>query len=47
MITTEAQLRALYAAPGERALAKQLGHLDGHCQRFIALSPLCVLASGG
>lgn len=47
MITTEAQLRALYAAPGERALAKQLGHLDRHCQRFIALSPLCVLASGG
>lgn len=47
MITTEEQLRALYAAPAERALRKQLGHLDAHCQRFIALSPLCVIASGG
>lgn len=47
MITTEDQLRALYAAPAERALRKQLDHLDAHCQRFIALSPLCVMASGG
>lgn len=47
MITTEAQLRTLYAAPAERAVRKQLDHLDAHCQRFIALAPLCVLASGG
>lgn len=47
MITTQEQLRALYAAPGERAVRKQLAQLDAHCQRFIALSPLCVLASGG
>ena len=47
MITTTEQLRALYAAPGERALRKQLTQLDAHCQRFIALSPLCVLATGG
>ena len=47
MIKTIEQLRALYSAPGERALRKQLTQLDVHCQRFIALSPLCVLATGG
>ena len=47
MISTVEQLRALYAQPGERALGKQLAHLDAHCQRFIALSPFCVLASAG
>lgn len=47
MIETTAQLRALYAQPAERALAKQLDHLDAHCQRFIALSPLCVVATAG
>ena len=47
MITTLAQLRNLYAQPAERAVRKQLSHLDVHCQRFIALSPLCVLATGG
>lgn len=47
MITTHEQLRALYAAPGERAVRKQQAQLDAHCQRFVALSPFCVLASGG
>ncbi|WP_298213649.1 pyridoxamine 5'-phosphate oxidase family protein [Acidovorax sp.] len=47
MITNHEQLRALYAAPGERAVRKQQAQLDAHCQRFIALSPFCVLASGG
>lgn len=47
MITTEDQLRTLYAAPGERAVRKQLARLDAHCRRFVALSPLCVIATGG
>lgn len=47
MIESLAQLRTLYAAPTERAQRKQQPHLDAHCQRFIALSPFCVLASGG
>ncbi len=47
MITTETQLRSLYAAPADRAVRKQLTHLDAHCQRFVALSPLCVVATGG
>lgn len=47
MITSEAQLRSLYAAPAERAIHKQQTQLDVYCQQFIALSPLCVLATGG
>ena len=47
MIDTLDQLRALYVAPTERALRKQQSQLDAHCQRFVALSPFCVLASGG
>ena len=44
-ITDLAQLRALYAAPKERAVKKQLASLDAHCQHFITLSPFVVLAS--
>jgi hypothetical protein len=44
-ITTEAELRALYKAPGERALRKELDHLDRHCRRFIEHSPFLVLAT--
>ena len=47
MISTLAQLRALYAAPGERALRKQLARLDVHARRFIELAPFCVIASAG
>lgn len=47
MITTLDQLRELYGEPGERALRKQQPQLDQHCQRFIALSPFCVVATGG
>ena len=39
------QLRALYPAPTERAVRKQLSTLDVHCRRFIELSPFVVLAS--
>jgi len=44
-ITTEAELRALYAAPAERALRKELDHLDRHCRRFIEHAPFLVLAT--
>jgi PPOX class probable FMN-dependent enzyme len=47
MITTEEQLRHLYDAPSERALLKQQLELDRYCLRFVSLSPLCILASGG
>lgn len=47
MITNIKGLRELYAAANERALAKQLHHLDIHCQRFVGLSPFVVIASDG
>ncbi len=46
-ITSLEQLRSLYAAPGERALRKQMPALDVHCRRFIALSPFVVLSTAG
>jgi PPOX class probable FMN-dependent enzyme len=45
IIETEAQLRARYRAPGERAIKKQLDHLDRHHRRFIELSPFVMLAT--
>lgn len=45
-IDSVAALRHLYPPSKGRALKKQLAHLDPHCQRFIALSPFVVLASG-
>jgi PPOX class probable FMN-dependent enzyme len=44
-ITTEEALRALHRPPGDRALRKQLDHLDEHCRRFIELSPFVVMAT--
>ena len=46
-ITDSAALRALYAAPKERAIKKQLAALDVHCRRFIGLSPFVVVATAG
>jgi len=40
-----ADLRDRYPDAMERARRKQLDHLDGHCRRFIELSPFFVLAS--
>jgi len=45
VITDVQSLRALYPAPGERALRKQLDALDRHCLAFIALSPFVVLST--
>jgi len=39
------RLRALYPAPGERALRKQMAALDLHARRFIHLSPFVVLST--
>ena len=44
-VTSPQALRALYPAAKERALRKELDHLDAHCRRFIELSPFVVLAS--
>ena len=44
---TLSDLRRLYPPAKARSLRKQLDRLDGHCQRFIALSPFVVLSSAG
>jgi len=46
-IASEEQLRELYEQPKERALLKQLDHLDRHAKKFITLSPFLVLSSVG
>jgi hypothetical protein len=47
MIDSIDALRRLYAAPGERAVRKQLAALDAHCRHFVARSPFLVIASVG
>ena len=46
LITRLEDLRALYGPARERSVLKELPQLDAHATRFIALSPLVVLASG-
>jgi uncharacterized protein len=44
-IESTGELHELYGAPLDRAVKKQLDHLDRHCRAFIALSPFVVIAS--
>ncbi len=44
-IDSEAGLRELYDAPMERAVRKQLDHLDEMARRLIAVTPLVLVAS--
>ncbi len=44
-ISSVEQLRSIYAPATERALKKQLAHVDRHCRSFIALSPYVVLCT--
>lgn len=46
-IETVDALRALYAAPQERALRKELGYLHAHHKAFVALAPFLVIATRG
>lgn len=45
MITSPEQLREHYELPKERALLKQLNHIDQHAERFISFSPFLVLST--
>ena len=47
VIDTFEELRGNYGEPSERAAKKTLDRLDGHCRRFIELSPFLVLATAG
>lgn len=44
-INTLEALRQHYPAAQGRAVLKQIGHLDRHCQDFLALSPFLVLST--
>lgn len=46
-IETREELRALYGAPSERAIRKQLARIDKHCRHFIERSPFLVVSSTG
>jgi PPOX class probable FMN-dependent enzyme len=45
MIDSLEALRGIYAAPGERAMQKQIAALEQHSKRFIELAPFLVIAS--
>jgi PPOX class probable FMN-dependent enzyme len=45
IISSIEQLRTLYDQPSERAVKKDIGHIDKHCRHFIQLSPFVVIAS--
>lgn len=44
-VTTLDELRALVAAPPERAWDKEVDHLDAGCRAVLAASPFCVLST--
>ncbi|CAD6541100.1 hypothetical protein LMG27952_03698 [Paraburkholderia hiiakae] len=47
MLTTLADLEAHYGTPHERALRKEIDHVNADYRRFIESSPFVVLATGG
>jgi PPOX class probable FMN-dependent enzyme len=44
---TQADFRTLYAAPSDLSVKKSLKRLDGHCRRFIELSPFVCIGTAG
>lgn len=47
IVTTVAQLEALYGQPGEASLVKELDHIIPEYAAFITASPFVALATGG
>lgn len=47
IVTTVAQLEALYGQPGEASLVKELDHIIPEYAAFIEASPFAALATGG
>jgi PPOX class probable FMN-dependent enzyme len=46
-VTSVEQLEALYGAPSEGAVMKEVDHIHPHYARFIEAAPFCVLATCG
>ena len=47
LLTTEAELRAIYPQPSPGVIKKSVGSLDRHSRRFIELSPFLCLGTMG
>jgi PPOX class probable FMN-dependent enzyme len=47
LVTTEAELDALYGKPAGTAVIKEIPHISEHYRRFIEVSPFVVLATAG
>jgi uncharacterized protein len=47
LVTSEAELEAIYGKPMGAAVIKEIGHISGHYRRFIEVSPFVVLATAG
>lgn len=47
VVTTEAELEALYGTPVGAAVVKEIDHISDHYRRFIETSPFVVLATSG
>ncbi|TIT69657.1 MAG: pyridoxamine 5'-phosphate oxidase family protein, partial [Mesorhizobium sp.] len=47
VITTVEQLEALYGAPGEASIVKELDHIIPEYAAFIEASPFAALATAG
>ncbi|MBV8186812.1 MAG: pyridoxamine 5'-phosphate oxidase family protein [Alphaproteobacteria bacterium] len=47
LVTSEAELEAIYGQPSGPAVIKEIDHISEHYRRFIELSPFVVLATVG
>jgi PPOX class probable FMN-dependent enzyme len=47
IVTSEAELEAIYGLPAGPAVIKEIDHISDHYRRFIELSPFVVLATAG
>ena len=47
LVTSEAELEALYGKPAGAAVIKEIDHISDHYRRFIEASPFVVLATSG
>ncbi len=47
LVTSEAELEALYGKPAGAAVFKEIGHISAHYRAFIEAAPFVVLATSG
>jgi hypothetical protein len=47
LVTSEAELEALYGQPAGAAVIKEIDHISGHYRSFIEASPFVILATSG